>query len=211
MMSKPNLYLTRLICRLVVLPMVLTCFSVVTLVNPASSQTIKIDNGEEGYRRALDLLKQDKTTEALPLLEAAWRTHADNSHILADYLSALVWLGQYNKAINLYAAHKNTVAGVNYLYRNMAKAFYETKDFRQAQTLYGQAFAFDQSDAEALKGLIFCAVKLQEYHDAVRVAGGIPEKNHSTPYPGRFEGLFATARGRRKSSLTLRPRGRYRR
>ena len=168
MMSKPNLYLTRLICRLVVLPMVLTCFSVVTLVNPASSQTIKIDNGEEGYRRALDLLKQDKTTEALPLLEAAWRTHADNSHILADYLSALVWLGQYNKAINLYAAHKNTVAGVNYLYRNMAKAFYETKDFRQAQTLYGQAFAFDQSDAEALKGLIFCAVKLQEYHDAVR-------------------------------------------
>ena len=156
--------------------MVVTCFSGVTLVNPACpatiatapSQTRKSDNGEEGYRRALDLLKQDKTAEALPLLEAAWRTHPDNPRMLADYLSALVWLGLYDKAINLYAAHKNIVAEVKYLYRNMAKAFYETKDYRQAQTLYDQAFASDQSDAEALKGLIFCAVKLQEYRPAVR-------------------------------------------
>ena len=175
-MSKPNQNLTRLIYRLVVLPMVVTCFSGVTLVNPAlpatvataPPQTLKGDNGEEGYRRALNLLKQDKTAEALPLLEAAWRTHPDNAHMLANYLSALVWLGLYDKAINLYATHKNALAGVKYLYRNMAKAFYETKDYRQALTLYNQACSFDNSDAEALKGLIFCAVKLQDYPEAVR-------------------------------------------
>ena len=85
------------------------------------------------------------------------------------YSAALVWLGQYNKAIG------RQDGGVNDLGPNMAKAFYETKDFRQAQTLYGQAFAFDQSDAEALKGLIFCAVKLQEYRRCRQgLAGGIP-------------------------------------
>ena len=42
-----------------------------------------------------------------------------------------------------------------------AKAFYETGNYRQAQPLYVQAFSFDNSDAEALKGVIFSSWKLR--------------------------------------------------
>jgi biofilm PGA synthesis protein PgaA len=165
-----------LIYRLVMLPMVVTFLSGFSLVNQAypapfgASKAMTLEDGhaEERYRRALDLLKQDRIAEALPLLEAAWRTYPDNTHMLADYLSALVWLGLYDKAINIYALHKRDLKGVNYLYRNIAKAFYETRDYRQAQTLYAHAFSFDLSDAEALKGIVFCAVKLGEYREAVR-------------------------------------------
>jgi len=158
------------------LPAAIICLSAALLLSqaqagqPAASPppTPAGVDGETAYRRGLDLLKQDKTAEALPFLEAAWRTHPQNSHMLADYLTALIWLGRYEKAVNLYTGHKQVVSGVKYLYRNLGKAYYETRDFRQAQTFYLQAFTADPSDAEALKGLIFCAVRLQEYREAVQ-------------------------------------------
>ena len=132
--------------------------------------------------------------------------------MLADYLVTLVWLGQYDKAINIYAAHKNTVEGVKYLYRNMAKAFYETKDYRQAQTFYVQAFAFDQSDAEALKGLIFSAVKLQEYREAFKAWLTAYQKKTMPPHTLAGLRVYLLQHvGASQSGLTLRPRGRYRR
>jgi len=125
---------TRLFCRLVILPLVINFFACFTSVNYAypagqSAQAGLVeDKGEEGYRRALDLIKQGKNAEALPLLETAWRLHPNKSGMLADYLDTLVWLHQYDKAIKIYAAQKNKLQGVKFLYRNMGKAFYETGD-----------------------------------------------------------------------------------
>jgi tetratricopeptide (TPR) repeat protein len=189
-MTKRSPKLTRLLCRLVVLPLAVTCFSGVALLNqayPAPVATSRTSQGEAGYRHALELLKQDRTAEALPLLEAAWGANPNNTHMLADYLGALVWSGQYDKAISLYAVHKIELQEVKYLYRNMAKAYYESKDFRQAQLFYDRAFAFNQSDVEALKGLIFCAVKLQEYRDAVN--GWLAAYQKKTIPPHTLEGL----------------------
>ena len=74
------MHLTRLLYRLVVWSLVMklfTCVAVVRYAYPAgesaSSEIAIEDSGEEGYRRALDLIKQGKNSEALPLLEAAWR------------------------------------------------------------------------------------------------------------------------------------------
>ena len=164
------MHLTRLLCRLMVWSLVInffTGFAVVSSAYPAGkfarSEIASEDIGEEGYRRAVDLIKQGKNSEALPLLETAWRDNPNNPRMLADYLATLVWLRQYDKAIKIYAAQKNKVKGAKYLYRNMAKAFYETENYRQAQPLYVQAFSFDNSDAEALKGVIFSSWKLRRY------------------------------------------------
>jgi biofilm PGA synthesis protein PgaA len=161
--------LTRLLYRLMVLGLTLTLFSGVALVNyahPAGEPAR--DKGEVEYRRALALIKQGKNSEALPLLETARRQDPDNPRLLADYLAVLVWLHRYDKAINLYEAQKNKVKGIRYLYRNMAKAFYETGDYHQAHTLYAQAFSFDHADVEALKGLIFSGCKLHIYQQALQ-------------------------------------------
>lgn len=161
--------LTRLSYRLVVLPWVINCIVCLALVNyayPATSPQSTVareDDREAGYRRALELIKQGKSSEALPLLEAAWQKNPNNRHILADYLVTLIWLHQYDKAIKIYSAHKDLVKDVKYLYRNLGQAYYETRDYRQAQAFYLQAFSVDHSDAEALKGLIFSSWKLTDY------------------------------------------------
>ena len=90
--------LTRLSYRLVVLPWVINCIVCLALVNyayPATSPQSTVareDDREAGYRRALELIKQGKSSEALPLLEAAWQKNPNNRHILADYLVTLIWL-----------------------------------------------------------------------------------------------------------------------
>jgi biofilm PGA synthesis protein PgaA len=162
--------LTRLSYRLVVLPLVINFFACLALVNyacPAGThpqpKAVKEVDGEAGYRRALELIKQGKNSEALPLLEAAWRQHPDNRRILADYLNTLIWLHRYDKAIKIYSAHKYLVKDVKYLYRNLGQAFYATGDWRQAQYFYLQAFSIDHSDAEALKGVIFSSWRLSDY------------------------------------------------
>ena len=122
------MHLTRLLFRLMVWSLVInffTCFAVVSYAYPAGksarSEIDSEDTGEEGYRRALDLIKQGKNSEALPLLETAWRDNPNNPRMLADYLATLVWLRQYDKAIKIYAAHKNLVKDAKYLYRNMGQ------------------------------------------------------------------------------------------
>ena len=139
------------------------CGAVVSYAYPAGQSVGSTIRSEDGYRRALDLIRQNKNSEALPLLETAWRHNPNNPHMLADYLVTLVWLRQYGKAIKIYTAHRHRVKGVRYLYRNMAKAFYETENYRQAQPLYVQAFSFDHADAEALKGVVFSSWKLRRY------------------------------------------------
>jgi biofilm PGA synthesis protein PgaA len=166
LMPKTATEITKLFIRLMVWSVAincLTCFAFVGSAYSAGKSPRAEMPGTEGYTRALDLIKQGKNSEALPLLETAWRDNPRNSHILADYLATLVWLRQYDKAIKIYAAHRNTVKGVPYLYRNMAKAYFERENYRQAQPLYLQAFSFDHSDAEALKGVIFASWKLRRY------------------------------------------------
>jgi biofilm PGA synthesis protein PgaA len=160
------MHLIRLLFRLMVWSLVInffTCFAALSSAYPAGKPARSAIRGEEGYQRALALIKQGKNSEALPLLETTWRHNPHNPFVLADYLGNLVWLRQYDKAIKIYAAHRNRVQGVRYLYRNMAKAYYETENYRQAQPLYVKAFSFDNSDAEALKGAIFSSWKLRRY------------------------------------------------
>lgn len=161
---------TRLLFRLMVWLLVInffTCFAVVSHAYPAGksarSEIDSKDTGEEEYRRALDLIKQGKNSEALPLLETAWCDNPNNPRMLADYLTTLIWLRQYDKAIKIYAGHKYIVKDTKYLYRNMGQAFYEAGDYRQAQSFYLKAFSYDNSDAEALKGVIFSSWKLTDY------------------------------------------------
>jgi biofilm PGA synthesis protein PgaA len=152
-----------------VLGLTLTLFSGGVLVNYAHSAVKPApDKGEAEYRRALVLIKQGKNSEALPLLETARRKDPDNPRLLADYLSTLVWLHRYDTAINLYGPQKNKVKAIKYLYRNMAKAYYETGDYHRAHTLYAEAFSFDHADVEALKGLIFSGCKLYVYQQALQ-------------------------------------------
>jgi Tfp pilus assembly protein PilF len=174
--SETVMNLIRPLFRLVVLPVALSfiaCFAVVHYAHSMASgsppsPTATKGDGDKGYRQALDFIKQGKNAEALPLLENAWRNNPHNRRMLADYLCTLVWLGQYDKAIKIYEAQKSIVKDTKYLYRNMGKAFYETGDYRQALTSYDQAFSFDSSDVEALKGIIYTSAKLQDNQPALK-------------------------------------------
>ena len=124
---------------------------------------------QEKYEQGLSLLRAGQAREAIPLLEEALKFIQDNPYLKADYLLALVFAGDYDRAIRYYRQHATELAAVRYVPRNIAKAFYETRDFAQARIFYEKAFALDPADGEAYKGLVFSCCRLRDFYGAYQV------------------------------------------
>lgn len=115
------------------------------------------------HDQARELIKKGRVSEAIPLLEKALKETPENKKLMADYVSTLVWNGDYSKAVQYYSARERDLREITYLPRNIAKAFYELRDFRKARALYERAYQYDKHDAEAFKGLIYTLCRLQNY------------------------------------------------
>lgn len=124
--------------------------------------------GQQLYDQGLALLKAGKSREAIPLLHKATTLFPGNRRVMADYVIALVWAGDYPQAVAYYRSHEADLGEVGYLHKNIAKAFFEMKDFKRAQQLYAKAWQVDPRDEEAFKGLIYSSSRLENYAEAVR-------------------------------------------
>jgi biofilm PGA synthesis protein PgaA len=124
--------------------------------------------GRQVYSQGLKLLKAGKTRQALPLLQRAATLLPEDRYVLADYVTALVWAGEYRQAVTYYRGHKLALRDVGYLHKNIAQAFYELRDFAQARELYARGWEADPRDAEAFKGLIYSCCRLQDFVGATQ-------------------------------------------
>lgn len=123
---------------------------------------------QQVYDQGLGLLKAGKNREAIPLLYQATLLFPGNRHVMADYVTALVWVGDYRQAVAYYRSRAQELGEIGYLHKNIAKAFYEVQDFPRARQLYARAWQVDPRDEEAFKGLIFSLSRLEKYTEAVR-------------------------------------------
>ncbi|MDD3580615.1 MAG: tetratricopeptide repeat protein [Desulfobacca sp.] len=141
-------------------------FVLLILAAPASAQPGSPAQAWQDYDRALQLIRAGQNQEALPLLERALMILPDNVHLKADYLVCLVWTGAYDAAIAYYRRHRAELQPVRYVPSNIAKAFYEKRDFAQAKSLYSLARTYDPADAEAFKGFIYSCCRLRDFLSA---------------------------------------------
>jgi predicted Zn-dependent protease len=127
----------------------------------------EIPPGQPLYEQGLNLLKAGKSREAIPLLQRAATLMPENRQVSADYLLALVWAGEYQRAVAYYRLQEPKLREIGYVHKNIAKAFYEERDFARARNLYAKAWQVDPRDEEAFKGLIFSCCRLEKYAEAV--------------------------------------------
>ena len=92
-----------------------------------------------------------------------------NTLIKADLVLCLIWTGSYQKATEYYAKYEKELNRVEYIPRNIAKAFYEMGMYSKAELLYDQALLNDQSDGEALKGLVYSLCQKENYTHAKQI------------------------------------------
>ena len=69
-------------------------------LNSAAAQ--ETSQGQQLYDQGLRLLKAGNSQQALPLLQKATILLPDNRHVMADYVVALVWAGEYRRAVDYY-------------------------------------------------------------------------------------------------------------
>jgi biofilm PGA synthesis protein PgaA len=133
-----------------------------------SAAAQEISPGQHLYDQGLSLLRAGKSREAMPLLERAAILLPGNRRVMADYVLALVWAGEYRRAVNYYRSREPDLREIGYLHKNIAKAFYELRDFARAQEFYAKGWQVDPGDEEALKGLVFSCGRLEKFADAVQ-------------------------------------------
>jgi tetratricopeptide (TPR) repeat protein len=112
------------------------------------------------YEEALRLIRSGRNSEALPLLEQSLKKTPDNRHLQADYLLCLVWTGAYSQAVEFSRNKEADLIKLSYVPRNMAKAYYELRDYLKALQLYRLGWSIDRKDEESFKGVVFSLLRM---------------------------------------------------
>lgn len=115
------------------------------------------------YQRAIPLIKAGQYREAIPLLKKALKETPQDIFLKGDYLLCLIWTEDYKEATRFYLQNENDLLKLKYIPKNIARAFMELRDYGQAKKLYEKAWIDQQTDKEALKGLIFSLHHLGNY------------------------------------------------
>jgi Flp pilus assembly protein TadD len=134
----------------------------------ASAAAQETSQGQHLYDQGLSLLKAGNSRQALPPLQKAIILLPNNRHVMADYVVALVWAGEYRQAVAYYRIREPALREIGYLHKNIAKAFFELRDFARARELYAKGWQVDPKDAEAFKGLVYSCCRLEDFVGATR-------------------------------------------
>ncbi len=113
----------------------------------------------------IKLIRAGKNQEALPWIRRAVKMAPDKPDYFEDYIVLLVWLGRYDKAIDLFGEMPSTFPRRPYLLRNVAMAAARTKRFELASRLYGETLGKDPKDKEAFEGLYNSLMSLGRYKE----------------------------------------------
>lgn len=113
----------------------------------------QITDPDSIHRKILELVQDKKYQDALQLFTPEILDPILFPKIYSDYLVILIWSGNESKAISLYEALPESFAKRTYLFRNIAQAYYNSKTFLTAATLYQTVLDSTPFDEEAQKGL----------------------------------------------------------
>jgi tetratricopeptide (TPR) repeat protein len=153
---------------------------------------------DRDYEEALRLIKSGRNSEALPLLEQSLKKTPDNLHLQADYLLCLVWTGAYAQAVEFSRDKETDLIKLSYVPRNMAKAYYELRDYPKALELYRLGWSIDRKDEESFKGVVFSLLRMGDLsaaQEALRegsVAGKLSNEITETARSVIFEHVGAS-------------------
>jgi len=147
------------------------------LISHASEKIYSIQSGsfiypenandpETTLARARELIKEGKYKEAISLLSPFISEPMKYPTIYSDYLAILVWDGRYDEAIVMYENLPPSFPRRPYLLRNMAKAYYEKRQFLNALSLYQSALENIPLDEEVQKGVVLTLIQTGDYAGA---------------------------------------------
>ncbi len=160
-------------------------------------EAISDNDTEAVFAKVRELIKEGNNKDALTLLLPFISGPMKYPEAVSDYLVILVWEGRLDDAVNMYENLPAQFPRRPYLLRNMAKAYYDRKEFEKAASLYNTVIKKMPSDEEAKKGLVLSLIQTGEY---ARVMGYLEEFLEENP-----ESVFLTFN---KAHLLFR-QGRY--
>jgi len=118
-------------------------------------------------KKSKTFIEQGRHEKALRILSPFIDDPLKYSDAVADYIAVLVWTGNYQKAVYLYEKLPPSFPVYSYLFRNMAKAYYELNDFDRAFELYQTALDKNPDDMEASKGVVLSLMQTGNYETAL--------------------------------------------
>lgn len=136
-------------------------FPILALENPSepSAPVDAVAQAKADHEEAAKRIRAGRNEEALPLLERALATIPNDRYLQADYALCLVWTGAFQRAVEFYGPREAALRQLSYVPRNMAKAYYELRDYPKAMELYRLGLSYDPGDGESFKGVIFTSMR----------------------------------------------------
>jgi YaiO family outer membrane protein len=104
-------------------------------------------------KKSKAFIEQGRHEKALIILSPFISEPLEYPDAVADYIATLVWNGHYSEAISKYEGLPGSFPDYTYLTRNMAKAYYETKNYKKALKLYRMVLGEISEDIE-VKGML---------------------------------------------------------
>ncbi len=120
----------------------------------------------DALNQSREMITQGKYSEALSVLSPYISEPGKYPHAVTDYISILVWDGRPDEAINKYENLPPTFPSPGYMLRNVAKAYYDKKEYSKAYSLYYSALEQAPSDEEAQKGIVLSLIQSGELEKA---------------------------------------------
>lgn len=124
-------------------------------------QQVSIAAGpEQSIERSKEMVEVGNYKAALSILSPFISQPMKYPAAISDYIVIFFWDGRADEAIGKFEALPDSFPRRPYLLRNMARAYYEKKEFLNAASLYATVFQEIPSDYEAQKGLVSSFIKL---------------------------------------------------
>jgi len=117
-------------------------------------------------KRAGEMVKDGNYKKALSILSPFTSEPMKYPAIYSDYIVVLFWDGNADKALSLFENLPASFPSQAYLLRNMAKAYYDKKEFLKAASLYKKVIRQTPLDQEAQKGLVLSLMRVGDLERA---------------------------------------------
>jgi biofilm PGA synthesis protein PgaA len=134
--------------------------------------TRALSDPETTLERAREMVKSGDYKQALSILLPFSSEPMKYPTIYSDYMVILFWDGKADEAIRLFEDLPSSFPRRAYLLRNMAKAYYEKKEFLKAAALYEEVIGQTPLDQEAQKGLVLSLMRDGDLERAIETVDG---------------------------------------
>ncbi|MCE5312943.1 MAG: tetratricopeptide repeat protein [Nitrospiraceae bacterium] len=146
-------------------------------------------SADAAYEEARDLISKNDYHQALIKLKPFMTDPLKYPRPVSDYIVLLVWSGRTDEAIKEFESLPEGLAKPGYLQRNIAKAYYDRRDFKKAAALYQSALAGMPDDREAAKGLALSLAASGEHEKSISILSELLKKQ-----PGDYDLRIVQAR-----------------